>query len=136
MAVSVAPSALASTLTDEQLAKLHLMILSPVFAKSFGLFYDVVREATSFTEHDLKQFRDLAEKVEAYEALRKPEARRALEAGWRDLIEKWRAVFVGSISPDTRTGLEQAIAKLEAFIAENRKEKKPHHGPPLDERQL
>jgi hypothetical protein len=120
MAVGAAPSGMAAIMTDEQLRQYHLMILSPVMAKSFNLLHGFVREATSFTKLDIKEFRALAEKGE--QAKEKwddnPETQARMNAEWEALGDKWRERVMSALSPDTRQGLEKAVADFNVMLAE------------------
>lgn len=124
MAVAVAPSALASTFDDEQLGKLHLIILSPVISKSFGLLYGFVREATSFTKLDLNEFHALAQDAEKFSAKRGQQDDQAFAADRKRLAEKWQEIFSNALTPETKAGLEQAFAEFLAFDAERKKRKR------------
>lgn len=125
MAVGAAPSGIAAMMTEEQLREYHLMLQSPVMAKSFNLLHGFVREATSFTKQDIKEFRALAEKGEdAKEKLdENAEAQARMNADWESLGEKWRERVMNALSPDTRQGLEKAIADLNAILDEEAAEK-------------
>jgi hypothetical protein len=120
MAVGAAPSGMAAMMTEEQLRQYHLMILSPVMAKSFNLLHGFVREATSFTKQDIKEFRMLAEKGEAAKESweNNPEVQARMNAEWEALGNKWRERVMGTLSPDTRQGLENAVAAFNAMVAE------------------
>jgi hypothetical protein len=73
MAIAVAPSGIASALNDEQLGKFHLLILSPVMSKTFGLLHNVIREGTSYTKQDISEFRGLADEAEKLKSDDSPE---------------------------------------------------------------
>jgi phage-related protein len=120
MALAAMPSGLAAMLNDEQLGQYHRMILSPVMAKSFNLLHAFVREATSFSKQDIKEFRLLAEKGEkAKETARlSPEDEARMNAEWEALGGKWRERFMSSLTPETREGLEKATAAFSAMIQE------------------
>jgi hypothetical protein len=124
MTMAVAPSALASAFDDEQLGKLHLIVLSPVIAKSFGLLYDFVREATSFTKFDLAEFYALTQEAEKLDSKHDPEEQQALEADWQKLAEKWREIFQNALTPETRAGLERSIAEFRAFAEERERRRR------------
>jgi hypothetical protein len=130
MAVAMAPSGLAAALTDEQLSQLHMMILSPVMAKSFNLIYTAVREGTSFTKQDITEFRQLVEKGEraSEKWQRNPELQAQMNAEWESLADRWRDRFQNSLSPDTRQGLETSVAVLQALIAEQEAKRKAEQG--------
>ena len=125
MAVAVAPSMIAAALTDEQLGKLHLMILSPVMAKSFTLLYTAVRESTSFTKQDIGEFRRLGEKGEVISAKweRGPEVQAKMSAEWDASTAKWRGRLEAALTPETRQGLETSVAVLSALMAEEEAKK-------------
>lgn len=126
MAVAVAPSGIAAALTDDQLNKFHLMVLSPVMAKSFGLIYGAVREGTSFSKQDITEFRHLAEKGEkaSEKWQRNPELQAKMNAEWESLADKWRDRFENSLSPDTRRGLETSITVYQSLVAAQEAKKK------------
>lgn len=139
MSVAVAPSALASSLDDEQLNQFHMMIISPVMAKGFGLLYDVVRQATSFTTQDIREFRQLAEEAQARKSLKSPEVERLMEEEWEALVEKWRAELWSSLSPETQAGLEGSFAALRGLAEEERRKYEGSPGwnaPPPGQRDL
>jgi hypothetical protein len=135
MAVAVAPSSLATALDDDQLAKFHLLILSPVMAKTFGLFHNVIREATSFTSRDISEFSALAEEAEEAKRPRSAAERREAKAEWEALVAKWRELFESRLSPETREGLERALEDLQA-LAENRKRERGIGAPEPGTREL
>jgi hypothetical protein len=135
MALAVAPSSLATALDDDQLAKFHLLVLSPVMAKTFGLFHDLIREATSFTSRDISEFSALAEEAEEAKEPRSPAEQRQAKAEWEALAAKWRDVFESRLSPETRAGLEQALEDLQA-LAEDRKRERGIGAPEPDTREL
>ncbi len=124
LVLSVGPSLLAATLTGDQLDKLHLLVLSPVVAKSFGLLHEVVRSATAFSKADIAGFDALSNRAKndgLFEE-RSPEADAQLEAEAKALGEKWRERLFASLKPETREGLERAIAALEAMKREQTEE--------------
>jgi len=137
MSVAAAPAALAAALDDEQLAQFHLMIISPVTAKGFGLIYDIVRASTAFNTRDIAEFRRLAEEAEAGRSSMGPEAKRLMEKEWEALHKKWHDRLWASLSPETRTGLERSIEAFEAFVSEeHRKFQRDSEAPEQEERQL
>jgi hypothetical protein len=126
MAVAVAPSALASAADEEQLDKIHRIILTPVFAKSFSLIEDLVREATAFTVLDIKDIKTLSEKGEDLEersARNRDEMKEELEA----LGEKWVETLKASLTPETRIGLERTIKKLSQIAKESERQLKKYN---------
>jgi hypothetical protein len=125
MAVAVAPSGLASALNDEQLGKLHLLILSPVMSKTFGLLHNVVREATSYTKQDISEFRALADEAEKLKADDSPEKQAQMEREWQQLVETWSERLRSRLSPETRAALESALADLQAKIDEENQGQTP-----------
>ncbi len=120
VAVAMAPSGIAAAMTEDQLGKFHLMVLSPVMAKSFNLLYTAVREATSFTEQDIADVRRLAEKGEASSEKwsGNPELQAQMNAEWEELAERWRARFENALTPETRDGLEKSLAAFQRLIEE------------------
>jgi hypothetical protein len=110
-------SILAVALTDEQLEQLHLLVLSPVMAKSFGLLYDAVRAVTSFTSQDvqsLQHFAEMSEKNGLF-AKRSAEEEAQLKQETEALAEVWRERAWNRLTPETRAGLEAAIKDIEAM---------------------
>ena len=113
--LSAGPSTLATLLTDEQLNKLHLFILSPVTTKTFGLFHETVRSATSFTPEDIramKQFSEKAKEDGLFEK-RSPEEQAQLRREVDALAAIWRDRAWSYLTPETREGLARAIERLE-----------------------
>jgi hypothetical protein len=121
MAVAVMPSGLASILNEEQLGQFHIMILSPVMSKSFGLLHNVVREATSYTKQDITEMRALAEEADKLKAPMSDEKKAQMDAEWQALAGKWGDRLMNSLSPDTRAALETALADFSAMIEEERR---------------
>jgi hypothetical protein len=120
MMVAVGPSALAAILNREQLDKLHLLVLAPVTAKSFRLFDEFVREATSFSKEDigsLQKFVDDTKKKGLFKE-RSPEDKARLEAEMKTLSESWVERVKASLTPETRDGLDRAIKDMEALSKE------------------
>lgn len=130
MAMAIAPSGLAAVMSDDQLGKFHLMLLSPVTAKSFNLLYSALREATSFTKQDITEFRQLAAKAEAAgeKWQDNPELQTKMNADWGALADKWRARLEAGLSPETRQGLETSVATFNALLEEEAKRKKEESG--------
>lgn len=121
--LSVGPSILASALAEDQLDKLHLMVLSPVLAKSFGMLHEVVRSATSLNRQDIEALARFKSETEENGLFpeRSPEVEAELEAGAKALGEKWRERLMASLTPETRAGLERSIEALEALKDEDEK---------------
>jgi hypothetical protein len=130
MALGAAPSGLAAVMTEEQLRQYHLVVLSPVIAKSFNLLHAFVREATSFSKQDIKEFRILAEKGESAKAQHEqtPEAQAQMNAEWEALGEKWRAQVMNRLSADTKQGLEKAVTEFNVLIAEEAAKRQEEQG--------
>jgi hypothetical protein len=126
MAMAMAPSGLAAVMSDDQLSKFHLMLLSPVTTKSANLLYSAVREATSFTKQDITEFRQLAAKAEAAgeKWQDNPELQTKMNAEWEALAGKWRERLSASLTPETRQGLETSIAAFNALLEEEAKRRK------------
>jgi len=138
-AIAAAPSGLASVLTDEQLGQLHLMVLSPLMAKSFDLLYGAVREATSFTKQDINEFRQLADnsKTAKEKWAADAEIQKRIKMEWDALSERWRARFMSSLSTETRQGLEASLAAFKAVVEEEaRRKKEAGEGAPEQQRKL
>ena len=134
LSITKAPAVLAAAFDDDQLAQFHLMIISPVTAKCFGLLYDIVRAATAFNTRDIAEFRRLAEEAEAGRPSIAPETKRVMKEEWDTLREKWHDRLWTSLSPETRTGLERSI---EAFTGERRhRSQQDSEAPEREERQL
>jgi hypothetical protein len=125
MAIAMAPSGIAAALNDEQLGKFHLLILSPVMSKTFGLLHNVIREGTSYTKQDIAEFRSLAEEAETLKSDDSPEKQALMEREWQALTERWAERLRSRLSPETRTALESSIADLQAKIAEEEGEQTP-----------
>ena len=113
VAIGIAPSVVAASLTDEQLETLTRYLHSPAFGKAFDLLRDAVKSATAYTKEDIldaqKAIKDLDEKSK----LRSPEERERAKAEWSALIDKWTETLRDRISPETRRGLEQSLDDLQ-----------------------
>jgi hypothetical protein len=104
----------------EQLDKLHLLVLAPVTAKSFGLLDEIVRGFTSFSKEDiasLQKFSDDAKKKGLFKE-RSAEDKARVEAEMKALGETWMERIKGSLTPETRAGLEQSFKDMEALSKE------------------
>jgi hypothetical protein len=119
MAISLAPSLLASSLTDEQLGTLHGFVLSPAVAKIFQVLRDAVNKCTAFTKDDIlgaqRSIEEIERKNQAGE--RSPEEKDRISAAWQALASKWTEIITNRISPETRSGLERSLADLRAIGA-------------------
>jgi hypothetical protein len=117
MVAAVGPSALAAIMSREQLEKLHLLVLAPVTAKSFGLMDEIVRGVTSFSKDDIasvQKFADDAEKKGLFKE-RSAEDKARAEAEMKALGETWMERIKGSLTPETRAGLERSLKEMEAL---------------------
>jgi hypothetical protein len=115
MMLAVGPSALAAVMNREQLEKLHLLVLAPVTAKSFRLIDEIVREATSFSKEDVtavQKFADDAKQKGLFKE-RTAEDKARMEAAGRALAEAWGERIKGSLTPETREGLDRSIQAME-----------------------
>ena len=122
MMLAVGPSALAAIMNREQLEKLHLLVLAPVTAKSFRLVDEMVREATSFTTDDIaaaQKFKVDAEQKGLFKE-RGAEDKARLEAAAKALGESWFERIKGSLTPETREGLERSIREMEEIAGKER----------------
>lgn len=117
MMLAAGPSALAAVMNREQLEKLHLLVLAPVTAKSFRLIDEIVREATSFSKDDIASLQKFATSVEKRGLFkeRSAEDKARLEAEAKALGEAWGERIKGSLTPETREGLERSLKALEAI---------------------
>ena len=115
MMLAVGPSALAAVMNREQLEKLHLLVLAPVTAKSFRLIDEIVREATSFSKEDIAAAQKFGKDVENKGLFkeRSAEDKARLEAAAKALGESWGERIKGSLTPETREGLERSIKAME-----------------------
>jgi hypothetical protein len=123
MVMAVGPSALAAVMNRDQLEKLHLLVLAPVTAKSFRLIDEIVREATSFTKDDIadmQKFKMESEKRGLFKE-RGAEDRARLEAAAKALGETWAERIKGSLTPETREGLERSLKAMEDIAGSKEK---------------
>ena len=115
MAVAVAPSVVASALSDDQLATLHSFVRSPAYAKASDLFRNIVKSSTAFTKDDIvgaqKSFEDLDRQSKLQE--RSSEEQEKAKKEWSALAEKWSEILKNRISPETRSGLEHSLEDLQ-----------------------
>jgi hypothetical protein len=112
--LALAPSVLASALTEEELEPIHRFMLSSACVKAFDLFRNAVRAGTDFTKEDVlaaqKSLADLNDKVRDKKGT--DENDRETEAQWDALGKKWLDFFKERLSPETRQGLEQSLKEL------------------------
>ena len=115
MMLAVGPSALAAVMNREQLEKLHLLVLAPVTAKSFRLIDEIVREATSFSKEDVtavQKFADDAKQKGLFKE-RTAEDKARMEAAGKAVAKAWGERIKGSLTPETREGLDRSIQAME-----------------------
>lgn len=123
MVMAVGPSALAAVMNRDQLEKLHLLVLAPVTAKSFRLIDEIVREATSFTKDDIadvQKFKAESEKKGLFKE-RGAEDRARMEAAAKALGKSWGERIKGSLTPETRDGLERSFKAMEDIAGSKEK---------------
>ncbi len=113
--LAAAPSVIAAAFSDQQLAVLHGFVRTPAFAKLCGLLRNAVKAGTAFTKEDIleaqKSFEALENKAKARE--RSAAEQDKVKAEWDALTEKWTEILKNRISPETRSGFEQAIEDLQ-----------------------
>ncbi len=116
MALSAAPSMVASALTDEQLATLHNFILSPGVAKLFAVFRDIVKTGTAFTKGDVLGAQRSIEQIQqkSQTAEKSLEQRDRNRDEWSAYFDKWTDIIENSISPDTRSGLKRSFEEFQS----------------------
>ena len=111
--IGMAPSIVASSLTDEQLETLTGYLHSPAIAKAFDLLRDAVKSSTAYTKEDIieaqKAIKDLDEKSK----LRSPEEREKAKAEWTALVDRWTQKLKAKISSETQQGLQQSMDELQ-----------------------
>lgn len=114
--LAAAPSVVAATLSDDQLAVMHKFVRSPAYAKLFDLVRDAVKAGTALTKEDVleaqKSFKDLEDKAQKHE--RSAEEQDKAQAEWDALIEKWTNTLKDRISPDTRSGFDRSLEDLQS----------------------
>ncbi len=112
--MAAAPSVVAATLTDEQLAMLQGFVRSASFGKLCGLLRNSVKAGTAFTKDDIleakKSFEDLEKQAKGQERNAAEEDK--VKAEWDALTDKWTEILKNRISPETRSGLERALEEL------------------------
>ena len=113
--MGIAPSVVAASLTDEQLATCDAFVRSPAFAKAFDLLFNAVGAATAYSKDDVleaqKALQDLDKKTRLTD--RSEAERDDAKAQWQALIDKWTEILKNRISPETRRGLEQSLDDLQ-----------------------
>lgn len=115
MVLAMAPTLVASALTDEQLETLHGFIRSPAFAKAFDLVRNLVKAGTAFTKEDILAARRSLEALEkkAGSRVRDAQEQERIKDEWNALVTKWTDILKSRISPATRSGLEQSLEDLQ-----------------------
>jgi hypothetical protein len=112
--IGVAPSAVAASLTDEQLEALQGYVRSAPFTKAFDLIRDAVKAATACTKEDVLEARKALEDVDKKMKLsERGQEQDRLSAQWQALLDKWNEILKNRISPETRRGLEQSFDDLQ-----------------------
>ncbi|WP_127077853.1 hypothetical protein [Rhodomicrobium lacus] len=115
LVLALAPSIVASVLSDADLDTFHRFVLTPSFAKGFDLLGNAVVAATAFTKDDIvqaqKSFEDFDRKAQVRERAKKDGEKVTDE--WQALIDKWREKLADRLSPETRQGLERSLEDLD-----------------------
>ncbi|MFT4080021.1 hypothetical protein [Rhodomicrobium sp.] len=115
LVLALAPSIVASVLSDSDLDTFHRFVLTPSFAKGFDLLGNAVVAATAFTKDDIvqaqKSFEDFDRKAQVRERAKKDGEKVTDE--WQALIDKWREKLADRLSPETRQGLERSLEDLD-----------------------
>jgi hypothetical protein len=112
--IAMAPSMIAASLTDDQLAQVQSFVRSNSFAKLCDLLRNSVNSGTAFTKEDIleaqKTFEDLESKAKSQEHSGAEESK--LKAEWDALADKWADTLRKRISPETLDGLKKAMDEL------------------------
>lgn len=112
--LAAAPSVIAASLDDEQLAIVHGFVRSPAFAKLFDLLRNAVKTGTAFTKEDIleaqKSFENLDNKARARDGSQAEQDK--AKAEWDALTDKWTQNLKNRISPETREGLDRSLEDL------------------------
>ncbi len=112
--LAAAPSVIAATLTDDQLAIVDGFVRSQAFGKLSGFIRAAVSAGTAFTKEDIlearKSFENLEKKAKGEE--RSAAAEDKIKAEWDALADKWTGILKKRISPETRSGLDRALEEL------------------------
>ncbi len=115
LVISVAPFALAASLSDEQLAIIHTFVRSPAFARIFHLLQNVIAVGTSFSADEIvtaqKFFDALDDKSKADQ--RSPDETEKYAERWTAFGKKWGDILVSRISPDVLNGLKRSLAAMQ-----------------------
>ncbi|MBJ7533910.1 hypothetical protein JDN40_07325 [Rhodomicrobium vannielii ATCC 17100] len=115
LVLALAPSVVASVLSDADIDTLHRFVLTPSFAKGFDLLSNTVVAATAFTKDDIlqaeKSFEDFDRKAKVRERA-KSDGEKVTDE-WQALIDKWREKLADRLSPETRQGLERSLNDLD-----------------------
>lgn len=113
--LATGPSMLAAMFDEEQLERLHLLVLSPVIGKTFGMLYETVRAATSLTGDDVRALQAFSEEAESKGLFEKrtPEQEKQLGDETQALADIWWERARQHLTPETREGLDKAIADFE-----------------------
>ncbi len=121
--LTAGPSTLAAMFSDEQLDQLHLLVLSPVMTKSFGLLQETVRAATSLTRQDIQSLQTFAENAEknGLFGTRTEEEQEQLKLETQALAQIWRDRAWNYLKPETREGLSRAIKEIQKLEEERSK---------------
>ena len=113
VAIGMAPSIVAASLTDEQLETLTGYLHTPAFAKAFDLLRDAVKSATAYTQEDILEAQKAIKDLDEKSKLRSPEEREKAKAEWTALVDKWTQKLKAKISPETQQGLQQSLDELQ-----------------------
>jgi hypothetical protein len=113
VAIGIAPSVVAASLTDEQLDTLTGYLHAPAFAKAFDLLRDAVKSATAYTKEDILEAQKAIKDLDEKSKLRSPEEREKAKTEWTALLDKWTEKLKGKISPETQQGLRQSLDELQ-----------------------
>ena len=115
MVAAMAPSLIASAMSDEQLATLHGFVRSPAFVKAFELIRNLVKAGTAFTKEDVVSAQRSFEALErkAKERERSSEEQERAKTEWNALFTKWTEILKNRISPETRSGLQKSLEDLQ-----------------------
>lgn len=113
--ISTGPPMLAAVLDDRQLARLHLLVLSPAIGKTFAMLYETVRAATSLTGEDVRALQAFSERAERDGLFQKrsPGQEELLQLETEALAEIWWERARQRLTEETRQGLDKAIAEFE-----------------------
>jgi hypothetical protein len=113
VAIGMAPSIVAASLTDEQLETLTGYLHAPAIAKAFDLLRDAVKAATAYTKEDILEAQKAIKDLDEKSKLRSPEEREKAKAEWTALVDKWTQKLKAKISPETQQGLQQSLDELQ-----------------------